>query len=174
MSSRAASEEAAKYTAIRIWRAMAPEERLKAAAAIWEPDMAKPEEVAGALAAIASARKSRVQSIRETPKARRSSYLASLVVLPDGVAAALLYAYHMAHKVPMMCRLLDLLGIEHEGGKITAEMEPPGEEKLASGVDGLLGEYDRKEVAIYLMTLLNQDPETWEGLAKVIASRELA
>lgn len=174
MTNRAASEGVAAYTAIRIWRALPAEERMKAATAIWEPDMAKPDEVAGALAAIASARKSRIQSIREAPKAKRASYLAGMVVLPEGVAAALLYAYHMAYKVPMMCRFLDLLGIEHEEGRITTEFEPPGEEKLAAGVDSLLAERDRKEVGIYLQTLVHQDPDTWGGLRKVIESRELA
>jgi len=173
MSNREASERAVQYTAIRIWRALRPEERLKAAAAIWEPGFAKPEEVAGALAAIANARRSRIQSIREAPKAKRAGYLAGMVVLPDGVAAALLYAYHMAHKIPMMRRFLELLEIEHEEGKITSEIDPPGEEKLASCVDLLLAEFDGSEVAIYLQTLFNQDPETWAGLEAVIESRKL-
>jgi len=174
MTNRTAPEGLEAYTAIRIWRSMPHEERLKAAAAIWEPDMAKPEEVAAALAALASARKSRIQSIREAPKARRASWLAGMVVLPDGVASALLYSYHMAHKVPMMCRFLDLIGIQHESGRITEEFEPPTGEALASGVDSLLEERERKEVAVYLQTLVHQDPETWGTLVKVIEERQLA
>ena len=93
--------------------------------------------------------------------------------LPDPVASSALFAYHLDHHIPMMSRFLEALGIEHEGGRIGAEVEPQTKDHLAQGIEVLLGEFDPIDVVVYLKTLVSQDPETWGALADLIEEREL-
>jgi hypothetical protein len=173
MTNEALSKRLQRCTAPKIWRAMDPENRLKAATALWEPGFAKPEEMAGAMMAIAAARRSRVQSVQQAPKQKRAEYLSKILAPPEGVASCLLYAYHLAHKTDMMGHFLDALEIQHENGKITDEFEVPDGEKLDQGVGSLLEAFDRKDVVTYVGTLISQDLETWEGLVEVLEKRNL-
>lgn len=158
----------------RVWRSLDGERRKKAAAALWGSDHVKPEELEATVTAIAEAKRFRIQSIRTAPPARRAAYLAGCATLPDHVASAVLYAYHMADQLPLMCRFLDELEITHEEGRIEVEFEPPGEEALAKAAEALLADFDRRDVLVYMKTLLSQDPEGWGALAGVLGKFEEA
>ena len=81
------------------------------------------------------------------------------------VAARLLVAYHLDRQRPMMGSFLDALGIKHENGLIEdEEMGPPTPEKLREAAAAVAAQYPREDVALYLTTLVWQDPETWGGL----------
>ena len=92
------------------------------------------------------------------------------------VAARLLVAYHLAHQRPMMASFLDALGIAHEDGLIAdEELEAPPADKLAeAAADASPASYPPEDVALYLSTLVWQDPETWGALAEVPETRALA
>jgi hypothetical protein len=97
---------------------------------------------------------------------KRAKYLAQLPAMTDSIAARALVAYHLAHQRPMMGAFLDALGIGHEEGLITEEnVEPPARPNLAQAAADLTRAYPPEDVALYLNTLLAQDPHTWEGLA---------
>jgi hypothetical protein len=68
----------------------------------------------------------------------------------------------------MMCAFLDGLGIAHENGLIKEDSVMPEAGKLAPAVSKIAEKYPAANVALYLNTLLCQDPETWEGLADIV------
>jgi hypothetical protein len=74
-----------------------------------------------------------------------------------------------------MASFLDALGIAHNEGLIASEdIEAPPADKLAEAARTLSASYSPEDVALYLSTLVWQDPETWGGLAEVPESRALA
>jgi hypothetical protein len=74
-----------------------------------------------------------------------------------------------------MGSFLDALGIKHDQGLIDAdEVEPPGPEKLREAATAIAGQYPAEDVALYLSTLVWQDPETWGPLAEVPETRAVA
>jgi hypothetical protein len=67
----------------------------------------------------------------------------------------------------MMAAFLDLLGIAHENGLISEDtVSKPDDEKLKSAAAELATKFDPDDVAVYLSTLVSQDPETWGALAE--------
>ena len=64
----------------------------------------------------------------------------------------------------MMGAFLDALGIAHEDGMIRDEATTPDPAKLTAAVAAIAGAYPAADVALYLKTLLYQDPETWRPL----------
>ena len=66
----------------------------------------------------------------------------------------------------MMGEFLDALGIAHENGLITEENVPkPDRERLKAAVAQLASSHPPEDVALYLSTLVSQDPDTWGDLA---------
>jgi hypothetical protein len=85
--------------------------------------------------------------------------------LSDSVAARALVNYHLARQRPMMGDFLDRLGIPHDNGLIAEEtISKPDPEKLKAAVADLATRHPAADVALYLATLVSQDPETWDGL----------
>jgi len=75
----------------------------------------------------------------------------------------------------MMASFLDALGIAHEDGLIASEnLEAPPADKLAEAARTLVTSYPPEDVALYLSTLVWQDPETWGALTEVPETRALA
>lgn len=151
----------------RLWKRLPAERRLDAARAFWESDdeNSRTEQIE-AIVALARHMKFRPQSMQSMPIEKRAKYLSQLPAMTESIAARALVAYHLTHQRAMMGRFLDALGIAHEDGLITAEsLEPPDRAKLTSAAADLAKEYPAADVAIYLNTLLAQDPQTWEGLA---------
>jgi hypothetical protein len=102
---------------------------------------------------------------------RKSRHLASLISLPDAIAARVLVGYHLAEQRPMMGQFLDALGIPHEEGLIKDEAPKPDPDKIGAAVESITGTYPAEEVSLYLNTLVCQDPETWSGLLDQPARR---
>lgn len=161
-----------RFQALQIWRSLDHDRRLKAAAAFWKSPAVKPPEIDVAAALIAQSLHFRPQSIRTAPLPKRASYLAGYAAMPDHLAANVLFAYHLAHQIPMMARFLDLLGIAHDEGRIKDETPKQTREKLAPAAARLYEEFDPRDVTIYLETLVSQDDETWGALAEVLTDLE--
>jgi len=86
---------------------------------------------------------------------------------PEDLAARLLIVYHLAEQRPMMGAFLDALGIAHENGLIREDAGTPDPSKLAAAAAAIAREYPAHHVALYLNTLLWQDPAAWGSLQGV-------
>ena len=151
----------------QLWKKLSPERKLQAADAFWQDDNAAAEQ-AEAIAAIAQRIKFRLKSVQALPREKKAHYLTSLAGVSEIVAARLLVAFHLRHQRPMMAAFLDALGIPHEDGLIAdGDLQPPTAERLAEGARTLGGKYPPDDVALYLATLIWQDPETWGPLTNV-------
>jgi hypothetical protein len=150
----------------QLWKQLSPERKTQAAEAFWRDENASMEQ-ADAIATIAQRLKFRPKSAAALPFEKKVKYLVGLPTMSEVVAARLLVAYHLAHQRPMMGSFLDALGIKHEEGMIEDEnLEPPDAEKLKAAAASLSETYPAPDVALYLSTLLWQDPDTWGGLFK--------
>jgi hypothetical protein len=146
---------------------MSPERKLQAAEAFWRDENANLEQ-REAVATIAQRIKFRPKSVLALSVEKKARYLVSLASLSELVAARLLVAYHLERQRPMMGSFLDALGIHHEEGLIAAEdIAPPEPAALRAAATTLVGTYPPEEVALYLSTLVWQDPDTWGALAEV-------
>jgi hypothetical protein len=150
----------------QLWKQLSPERRAQAADAFWRDENAAAEQ-AEAVASIAQRLKFRPKSAMALPPEKKARYLLSMPAVTEAVAARLLVVYHLEHQRPMMGSFLDALGIRHDNGLIEDEsMEPPDSGKLKSAAAELAKTYPPEDVALYLSTLLWQDPDTWGGLFK--------
>lgn len=148
-----------------LWKGLSPDRKLRAADAFWKDESAAAEQ-AEVVAAIAHRLKFRPKSVISLPREKKSRYLIGLGLLTEMVAARLLVAYHLEHQRPMMGHFLDALGVAHDGGLIADEdMAPPTEDTLKAGATAIAATYPPEDVALYLSTLVWQDPETWGVLA---------
>lgn len=150
----------------QLWKQLSPERKAQAAEAFWRDENAAMEQ-AEAVATIAQRLKFRPKSAMALPIEKKTRYLLSMPALNEAVAARLLVVYHLEHQRAMMGSFLDALGIKHENGLIENESpEPPDPEKLKAAAATLAESYPPEDVALYLSTLLWQDPDTWGGLFK--------
>jgi hypothetical protein len=150
----------------QLWKQLSPERRANAAEAFWRDENAAMEQ-AEAVASIAQRLKFRPKSAMALPTEKKTRYLLSMPAVSEAVAARLLVAYHLEHQRAMMGSFLDALGIKHDNGLIEDEgLEPPDAEKLKSAATAISKTYPPEDVALYLSTLLWQDPDTWGGLFK--------
>jgi hypothetical protein len=157
-----------------LWKMVSPDRKQQAAEAFWRDENAAVEQ-AEALAAIAMRIKFRVKSAQALPVEKKARHLLALGNVSEMIAARLLVAFHLSHQRPMMASFLDALGIAHEDGLIASEeLEPPSAEALANAARTLTASYPPEDVALYLSTLVWQDPETWGALAEVPEMRALA
>lgn len=157
-----------------LWKTLTPERKQQAAEAFWRDENAVMEQ-GEAIVAIAMRIKFRVKSVREMPVEKKARHLVALGNVTEMIAARLLVAFHLAHQRPMMASFLDALGIAHEDGLIASEdLEAPSAERLAEAARTLAAAYPPEDVALYLSTLVWQDPDSWGALAEVPESRALA
>ena len=151
----------------RLWRRLPLERRVDAASLFWEDEQSEDQQVE-AVASIASHMKFRPRSVIALPPERRAKYLAQLPNVSDAIAARALVSYHLERHRPMMAAFLDALGIPHENGLITEETVPkPEDDRLKAAAAELGSKFDAADVAMYLSTLVSQDPATWGGLAEL-------
>jgi len=149
----------------QLWKSLPPERKVQAAEAFWSDENASLEQ-AEAVAAIAQRIKFRAKSVIALPSEKKARHLVSIGAVSELLAARLLVAYHLAQQRPMMGSFLDALGIQHEDGLIAdEEMKPPSAEQLHDAAKSIAGAYPAEEVALYLATLVWQDPDTWGALA---------
>jgi hypothetical protein len=157
-------------TPARLWRQMTPDQKLRAARAFWADEEAGNDQLQATLL-IAQQKKFRPKTVAGLDEERKAKHLASIAQLPDGLAARALITYHLAEQRSMMGTFLDALGIEHENGLIKEEDVKPDPAKLSDAAARITETHPKEDVALYLNTLLCQDPETWGGLADVMESR---
>jgi hypothetical protein len=151
----------------RLWKRMPLEQRLTAAELFWDDDQSTDQQLE-AIAAIASHMKFRTKSVLGLAPGKRAKYLATLPNLSDTIAARALVNYHLAHQRPMMVAFLDSVGITHEDGLITQEdVGKPESSKLKTAAAEVASRFPPEDVALYLSTLVSQDPDTWGELADV-------
>ena len=151
-------------TPSRLWKRMTPAQRLDAARAFWLDEQAADDQIQ-AVMLISQRKKFRPKSVLALDTDRKARHLASLPSMPETLAGRALIVYHLAEQRPMMAAFLDALGIKHENGLIEDEAPKPDPAKIGAAVSAIAGAYPAEHVALYLNTLLCQDPETWNGLA---------
>lgn len=155
----------------QLWKQLSTERRLGAAEAFWKDDSASMEQTEAVLA-IANRIKFRVTSVLKMPREKKAKQLLALPAVSEIVAARLLVTYHLDQQRPMMAAFLDALGIQHENGLIADEtLAAPPAETLQTAARTLAAAYPPDDVAIYLSTLIWQDPETWGGLVELPETR---
>ena len=155
----------------QLWKQLSPERKHHAAESFWKDDNASMEQTEAVLA-IAHRIKFRVHSVLKMPREKKARQLVALTGVSELVAARLLVAYHLDQQRPMMAAFLDALGVKHEDGLIADEdLAAPDPEALKSAVRTLTSAYPPEDVALYLSTLIWQDPDTWGGLSELPESR---
>jgi hypothetical protein len=140
------------------------ERRVAAADAFWQDESGADQQIE-AIVAIAQKLKFRPRSVQTQPLERKAKQLAHMNDVSETIATRALIAYHLAAERPMMGAFLDALGIAHEDGLISAEdTPPPGAAATAKACALLAEKFPADRVALYLNTLLTQDPDTWVAL----------
>ena len=158
----------------QLWKRLSAERKQQAVEAFWSDDNAAAEQ-AEAVTLIANRLKFRTKSVLALPTEKKVRHLVAMPAIPELVAARLLVAYHLAHQRPMMAGFLDALGIRHENGLIEEEEMPaPSPERLQEAAKTIAGSFPPDDVALYLSTLVWQDPDTWGGLAEAPQVRAAA
>ena len=144
---------------------MGPEHRLAAAELFWDDEQSTDQQLE-AVAAIASHMKFRTKSVLSLPPEKRARYLATLPNVSDTIAARALVNYHLGRQRPMMAAFLDSVGVAHDEGLITEEqIAKPETAKLQAAAAEVASKFPESDVALYLSTLVSQDPDTWGELA---------
>ena len=143
---------------------MTLDQRLSAAKAFWLDEAATDDQIQAVLI-ISQQKKFRPKTVLGLDTERKARHLAGMATLPDALAARALILYHLAEQRPMMGAFLDALGIKHENGLIEDDAVAPDATKVAAAASTIAGQFPREGVALYLGTLLSQDPETWGALA---------
>jgi hypothetical protein len=150
---------------------MSAEQRFQAAKAFWLDEQATDDQMQAALL-ISQQKKFRPKTVVALDEERKARHLASLVSLPDHLAARALVIYHLAEQRPMMGAFLDALGIAHENGVIQDETVAPDPSRVGDAAHQIAAQFPPESVSLYLNTLLSQDPETWGALAEVPQRRD--
>ena len=150
----------------QLWKALSAERKVQAAEAFWSDNNASVEH-AEAIVAIAQRIKFRPKSVISLPVEKKARHLIAVGAVSELVAARLLVAYHLAHQRPMMGSFLDALGVAHENGLIREDAATPDPAKMAAAAAAIAREYPAPDVALYLNTLLWQDPAAWGSIRSV-------
>ncbi len=151
-------------TPSKLWRRMTAEQRLRAAHAFWSDEQAADDQIQAVLL-IAQQKKFRPKSVLTLDIERRAKHLASIVAMPEALAARALVLYHLSSQREMMGAFLDVLGLKHDNGLIEDDEARPDPDKLGPAVAAIAGKYPAEDVSLYLTTLVCQDPETWGVLS---------
>src|SRR5437667_1493409 len=154
----------------RVWRRMTAEQRQRAARAFWRDEKGAAERTQ-AVVLIAQQMKFRPKTVASLDDERRARHLAGVPTLPDAIAARVLMLYHLAEQRPMMGTFLDALGIAHDNGLIREDAAAPDPAKTAAAAAAIARAYPAHDVALYLNTLLWQDPKSWATLQDVPEAR---
>ena len=157
-------------TPARLWKRMTGEQRLRAARALWNDADARAEQVQAA-GVIAQQLKFRPKTVAGLDSDKKARYLTNVANVSDELAAKLLVTYHLAEQRPMMSAFLDALGVAHEAGLIKDDAAAPDPTLMAGAAAAIATSYPAEDVALYLNTLLWQDPATWSALSDLPESR---
>lgn len=142
------------WTARRILKELADTDRRKAIlTAFWKH--AETHSKLMAQMQLAKSLHFRDETIRKMPPEKKADLLASRIGVAefDQFLEMALMAYHTHHANTMMGAFLDRWGIPHVNGSIEADEYPtPTAEQVRDAVTALQGEYDKRDVALYLAT----------------------
>ena len=142
------------WTARRILKEIAsPERRRQILAAFWRH--ADNQSKLMAQMQLAKALHFRDETIRKMAPEKKAELLASRIGVAefDQFLEAGLMAYHTHHANEMMGAFLDRWNVPHENGTIEADEYPtPNADQVREAVKGLEGQYDRRDVTLYLAT----------------------
>ena len=146
---------------------MSADQRIRAARAFWNEEQAA-DDHAQAMLLIAQQKKFRPKFVLGLDAERRAKHLAGMIALPEGLAARALVVYHLSEQREMMGTFLDALGLKHENGLIEDDNAKPESDKLSAAVGAISEKYPADDVALYLTTLLCQDPESWGAVKDLV------
>ena len=150
-------------TPSRLWKLMTAEQRLRAAHALWHEDEARDDQ-AHAVSLIAEQKKFRRKTVSALDKDRKARYLATLSNVPEALGVRLLVLYHLAEQRPMMAAFLDAVGLANDNGLIHEDGVTPDPAKIPGAASAIARAHPPHDVALYLNTLLWQDPASWGAL----------
>jgi hypothetical protein len=151
----------------RLWKRLTSERRADAANLFWSDEQSAEQQVE-ACATIATHMKFRAKTVLNLPLEKKTSYLVRLPNVSDAVAARALVNYHLERQRPMMSAFLDALGVAHENGLIKDDaIVKPETARLREAAAEIATKFPPEDVALYLSTLVSQDPETWGELSEL-------
>jgi hypothetical protein len=155
---------------LRLWRALAREDRVAAARAFWN----RPTEEAGALATkeVVTLLRVRPQAFQKIPLEQRVRALAGLANPPESLADALLVALHVGERRGLLTDFLDAAGIPHEEGLIAEDAELPelGEAAVRAALAALRAKgHADPAIRVYWNALWLQDRARWAALEPLAA-----
>jgi hypothetical protein len=155
---------------LRLWRALAREDRVAAARAFWN----RPTEEAGALATreVVTLLRVRPQAFQKIPLEQRVRALAGLANPPESLADALLVALHVGERRGLLTDFLDAAGIPHEEGLIAEDAELPelGEAATSAALAALRAKgHADSAIRVYWNALWLQDRVRWAALEPLAA-----
>ena len=88
----------------------------------------------------------------------------------ESMAEQVLQVWLMRAREAMLVKFVETLGIAHDGkGAVDDLPETLDAAVLKTAVDGLLAEFDAKEVAVYLHVFQMQKRDGWPELAAILA-----
>ena len=144
----------------RLWRAMSVDDRRAALMALLSAKDDGPVAAAAVRAEIARARHFRPQVLATWDNAKLAETGAKLDIGDKPIAWEALLALHLKVRTPMLAQFLDALGIKHENGEFSDDLDAESltEPKLRAAAEGLLAAFDESAVAIYLLALRSSQP----------------
>ncbi len=129
-----------------------------------------------AIQGLANQRNLRAIFVERKPPNERIIWLQSALSrkISDTLAAHLLQAWLLGAQKPMLCDLLDSVGIKRdEDGTVENLPESPPKEKLTEAVTQLIEKYPAEAVAVYLHAFHDMDSEvSWPPLGEILAEDE--
>jgi hypothetical protein len=157
----------------RLWKALSAEERRAALDALLSSEQDRPIARAALAAEIAKARHFRPQMLAKWDDAKLAETGAKVDLADKGIAWDALLALHLRARTAMLVQFLDALGIAHQNGEITGELDPASvtDDKVRAAAAGLLAGFDDSTVAVYLLALRASQP-AFRGVDPVL--RDLA
>lgn len=154
-----------------LWRALEPAEREESLKSLVEDKESRPHLVQF-VASLPRFKAFRPQAIKKMTDKELIAAVAGSTQLTQDMIRSSLISLHLPGRAAMLGAFMDALGIPHEGGLIKdgETVKLPGEEKLAAAVAKLSNEFPPRDVAIYLLSLIAMDPDTWKPVAAVVPS----
>jgi hypothetical protein len=139
---------------------------------------ALPQEVRSALdSPIAKALNSRPSSLVRRNVAYKVRGLRAFLVKQrdDALAQDIVRSYLLGPRKDMVTAFLEATGVAHEDGQVEDEEAVPEGAKVSAAIEGLMADYDKDDVALYLTVATAQWPdvtELAEAQEKLSASAE--
>jgi hypothetical protein len=154
----------------QLWTALSLEERREAIEASIEshPDELLPE-MSRKLMSLPG---HRPQVVRQWPIGRMVQ-AATRLTFEEPVLRSLLISLHVGRRGPMLAQFLDDLGVEHENGEITGDVDAPPAPaaEIHRAANRLAEWYPIDQVVTYFLTQIALDPPVWSDLREWLADR---